>query len=219
MKTIAKVFFLSLLVTLGSGCATKVLNIDIPESVNQTEIQEYVKIVDIQDLRKFEKSPETPSTPSIENDLIDDKAITDKAVGRARHGMFHNALWNYSLEGDEDIYSVCKKIATNSLNNSGYQVLEPSDAKYSEAIPVSIEILQFWGWMQPHFNIDLLFEGELRIRSSDDKKSIDVTGTGSELFSTAMAGASAWTKLISQGAAYLEEDLTIKLVENLDGNE
>ena len=207
----SKILILTLtLIIFTSGCATKSLQVSIPTS-SETEMDKgYVRIESIQDLRKFERAPKGASTPSIEGDLIEDKNITDKVIGRMRHGMYHKALWNYSLKGDKDIYSVCRKIVAGSLASAGYYVVTEGQEHYEDALPLAIDILQFWAWMQPKFNIDLHFDGELRIRSLNNSQNVDINATGTHMLTTAFAGGSAWTKVVNDGVINLDKDLVIK---------
>ncbi len=214
MNIKSKIFSLITICILASGCATKTLQVTIPAPATpQTEEKGVVKISSITDKRQFQRSPEDPAIPSIEGDFIDDKAITDKVVGRMRHGLYHKSLWNYTLKGDDDIYDVCRKVATNSLTEAGYKVVTPSDDNYSSATAVDVDILQFWAWMQPKFNIDLHFDGELHIKSTDGSKKIDAKATGGHMFSTGFAGGGAWEKLINTGAKDLQDNLTKELTK------
>ncbi len=215
MNIVIRMIALSLIIFLGSGCATEVVRIKVPEPNFPSVSSGYVKIVSVQDLRKFEKSPGKASSPSIEDDRIGDKSKTDKSIGRMRHGLFHKALWNHTLPVDEDIYSVCRKIVTSSLNSAGYLVVTSESESYADAVPVSIDILQFWAWMQPKFNLELHFDGELKVIAQNGDKHLDVTGQGTDFFSTGFADTAAWEKLVDEGVKNLQLDLTEKLIENL----
>ncbi|WP_317932951.1 hypothetical protein [Halioxenophilus sp. WMMB6] len=209
-----RTLLLACVVLLNCACATKTLQVTVPEVPPAPHPLAYVKIVAVNDVRQFARSPTTASTPSIENDLIDNKSITDKAIGRMRHGLLHKALWNYTLTGDETIYSVCSKIVINSLNLAGLNVVSAGEEGYAEAVPIAVDVVQFWAWMQPQFNIDLHFDGELRLTSTDNSRPLSVSATGNEFFSTAYAGGSAWTKLVNQGVADLQQNLTDQLQQS-----
>ena len=177
---------------LATGCATKSLKVTAPAVKAPAQTIATVKIDTVNDLRKFVRAPQDPSMPSIEGDAIDDKKITDKAIGRMRHGMFHNALWNYSLKDKDTIYSVCERIAANSLTAAGYRVVDKTSPDYASATPVTVDVVQFWVWMQPKFNIDLNYDGELALTSTD--KTIAASATASNLVSTSMATGGVWEK-------------------------
>ncbi|RYF99058.1 MAG: hypothetical protein EOO07_37275 [Chitinophagaceae bacterium] len=211
MRLANKFLFISLLCVMSSGCATKVLKVTVPNSTQSEPIKGYVKIIKVTDLRGFQRAPSDPSIPSIEGDMIDKKALTEKSIGRMRHGLYHAALWNYTLEGKENIYGVCKNIVTSSLITSGYKVVSADQEKYNTAIPVEIEIVKFWAWMQPKFNIDLHFDGELVVKSTDAKKTLDINATSSHMLSTGFAGAGAWTKVVNEGVQKLDKDIVIKI--------
>lgn len=191
---------------LATGCATKTLKVTTPAIAPSAPTLGYVTIESVKDARNFIANPSNPRFPSIEGDKIKDKQLTDKAIGRMRHGVFHNALWNYSLHGEETIYSICERIASNSLSAAGYAVVKKGDAQYDKATPVSVEIVEFWAWMQPKFNIDLHFDGELVIKSQDP--TLAAVGKGSHMFSTSFAGPGNWTKVVNLGIENLQANLT-----------
>jgi hypothetical protein len=197
---------------LTTGCATKSLKVTAPAVKAPAQTIATVKIDTVNDLRKFVRAPQDPSMPSIEGDTIDDKKITDKAIGRMRHGMFHNALWNYSLKDKDTIYSVCERIASNSLTAAGYRVVDKTSPEYASATPVTVDVLQFWIWMQPKFNIDLNYDGELALASKD--KSIVASAKATNLVSTAMATGGVWEKTVDGGIAKLQANLTEELIKN-----
>lgn len=195
---------------IASGCATKVINVEIPEMPSVSTIKGYVVIEEINDLRKFEKDPSDPSSPSIEGGLIDNKELTDKSIGRMRHGIYHKALWNFTIKGDDDIYDICRKIVTSSLASAGYITVEKGQKGYDEALPIAVDVIQFWAWMQPRFNIDLNFDGEMHIRALDDSRDFDVRAKGEHMFSTGFAGGNAWNALVKKGVKDLDENLVLK---------
>lgn len=209
-----KVFGLIFVCLLAAGCATKSLRVTVPAAQPQPTTLGYVRIDQIKDLRNFVVAPKHPSIPSIEGDHISDTAKTDTSIGRMRHGMFHHALWNYTLKDDKNIYEVCEEIVSSSLTIAGYAVVTKGNDQYGSALPLSIEILQFWAWMQPKFNIDLYFDGELKVISMDPENSINVTAKSAHMFSTGMANGSNWTKLVNQGVSDLQSDLVSKLKPN-----
>lgn len=197
---------------LATGCATKSLKVTAPVVKAPAQTIATVKIEAVNDLRKFVRAPKDPSSPSIEGDNIDDKKITDTVIGRMRHGMFHNALWNYSLKEKETIHSVCESIAANSLTAAGYRVVDKTSPDYASATPITVDVLQFWVWMQPKFNIDLNYDGELALASKD--KSIAASAKATNLISTAMATGGVWEKTVDGGVAKLQANLTEELIKN-----
>ncbi|BCD96496.1 hypothetical protein MARGE09_P0696 [Marinagarivorans cellulosilyticus] len=78
-------------------------------------------------------------------------------------------------------------------------------------MPIAIDILQFWAWMQPKFNVDLNFDGEIRIRSVDKENEIEINAIGRHMFSTGFAGGSAWTSLVEEGVKDLDSNLVLKI--------
>ncbi|KAB7622622.1 hypothetical protein [Alkalilimnicola sp. S0819] len=201
-----------LVVCLGLvGCGTKVIPVTLPEASEAAVTKGYVRISAIDDYRNFRRSPSSPYTPSIEGDDIDNPEKRRKSIGRMRHGTYQYALWNFSFVGDEDIFGACRKIVSNSLSSAGYHVVSPDHAEYDSAIPVTIEVLEFWAWMQPKFNIDVSFDSKLRVRSELPEGGLDVTASGRHTFSTAYAGLDAWTKVVKIGVENLHRDMLAKL--------
>lgn len=210
MRSLKIIFSISIICILGSGCVTKVIQVSIPQPKESKPTKGYVKIESIKDLRNFQRAPKDPSIPSVEGDFIENKDITDKVIGRMRHGTFHYALWNFKLKKEKNIYEVCRKIVANSLKSAGYKVVTEGHDQYTHALPLAVEILQFWAWMQPHFNIDVHFDGELKVKSLNPEEIIDITANGSHMFSTSFAGESAWTEVVKEGVKKLDKDLVIK---------
>jgi hypothetical protein len=208
-EMIARLISLLVICVFASGCATKTLKITTPNAKAPGKITGYIKIENIKDARNFMEAPIDPATPSIEGDKIKDKNITDKAIGRMRHGLFHYAMWNYSLEKKETIYSLCERIASNSFTNAGYQVVGKGDANYENATPISVEVAQFWAWLQPKFTGEMHFDGELKIISKD--QSLEVSAKGADMFNVAVADADNWTKVVDHGVKKLQENLTTEL--------
>ncbi len=206
---IKRLLSLCVICVFATGCATKSLKVTTPAVKPPATVIGYVKIENVKDFRAFSVAPKDPALPSIEGDQINDKKLTDKSIGRMRHGMFHNALWNYSLKDKETIYSVSERIVSNSFTAAGYQVVSKGDAQYDSAVPVSVDVIQFWAWMQPKFNIDLQFDGELAVKSKDN--SIAVTAKGTHMFSTAFAGGGNWTEVVNKGVEKLQANLTNEL--------
>lgn len=210
MRLFRNILCVAALCVFASGCATKSLQVTVPTAAKSQASKGYVKIQKIEDHRSFQKSPGDPSIPSIEGDKINDKNLTDTSIGRMRHGLMHSALWNYSVKGDKDVYAVCDKIVTSSLTSAGYQVVTKGQPHYDEAMPLQVDIIKFWAWMQPKFNIDLNFDGELNVKSLDKSKSIDVNAKGHHMFSTSFAGGGAWTKVVNEGVKDLDKNLVLK---------
>lgn len=217
MKLISRLIFISIVLAISSGCATKVLRVTVPNASESGAVKGYVKIVKVTDLRGFQRAPTDPSIPSIEGDNINNKSLTEKSIGRMRHGLYHYAMWNYTLEGNENINSVCRSIVTSSLLTSGYKVVAEGHEHFDAAIPLEVEIIKFWAWMQPKFNIDLHFDGELVVRSMDAKKTLDINASSSHMFSTAIAGGGAWTQVVREGVNKLDKDMVVK-INNYLGN-
>lgn len=211
MRLLRNILCVAALCVFASGCATKSLQVTVPAAAKSSASKGYVKIQKIEDHRDFQRAPSEPSIPSIEGDKIADKNLTDTSIGRMRHGLTHGALWNYSVKGDKDVYAVCDKIVTSSLTSAGYQVVSAGQEHYAEATPLQVDIIKFWAWMQPKFNIDLHFDGELNVKSLDTKKTdIDVNAKGTHMFSTGFAGGGAWTKVVNEGVKDLNKNLTLK---------
>jgi hypothetical protein len=150
-----------------SACALGRSQVDIdgPVAVAPTN-RVFAKIVEINDLRHFEASPDHAETPSLETaSEITDPAITSRAIARKRGG-FGMALGDVVLPAGKTVQDLIRAGATTALQDKGYTVVEASSSAYAGALPLAIDIDQFWAWMSPGaFGIPVSFNGKVTLRS------------------------------------------------------
>ena len=142
-------------VLLLGGCAATRSTFDLPAS-NASDVREApaavrVKLVDIADNRVFEAKPSNPSTPSLEHpEELKDSAITARAIARKRGG-FGNAAADILLPPGRTVPQVVTEAVTDALRQRGYMVVQPGAAEYAAALPLNVDIRQFWAWFTPGF--------------------------------------------------------------------
>jgi hypothetical protein len=148
---IGGVFSTLVLVGSLSACALSRSEIDVPyQSSTQPESGVAVTIVAV-DARRFEAAPASPSTPSLkESSQIADPQITSRAVARKRNG-YGAALGDVLLMPPKTVASLVSDAVKAGLRDSGYRVLEPSDAGYAAASKINVRIAEFWTWVTPGF--------------------------------------------------------------------
>ncbi len=202
---------IALLLLIG-GCATSrgVLKVQPIASVNPSTGPE-VKIVEVKDSREFQLKPPKPSIPSLKDGDINNPAKTSRAIARKRNG-YGMALGDILLPEGQSVSGLASAALVRGLRASGYRVLEKGDPGYANAVPLVVEVQQFWAWFSPGFwsaNLDFL-------------ATISVTGplapfTDGELFegeirlSTQVANTRAWMNTVTKGLDNLNADIQKKL--------
>lgn len=165
MKSVEKVLVVSLLLVFLSGCATSrgVLEIQEPAaSVNPAE-GVALKFERISDNRKFEINPKQPDIPSLKNNEINDQLITSRAIARKRNS-YGKALGDILLPEGQTVVGVVEKSLTRGLRENGYRVLIEGEAGYDDALPLEVDIEEFWGWFSPGFwSIEINFKTLIRV--------------------------------------------------------
>ncbi|MBL8024181.1 MAG: flagellar biosynthesis protein [Elusimicrobia bacterium] len=123
-----------------------------------------VRIADVTDSRVFEHRPKRASTPSLMNasDYSNDE-IKSRAIARKRGG-YGQALGDILLPEGATVRALVKDIMTRALRESGYSVLKTGDPGASAAIPITVDIKEFWGWFTPGFAVvSVEFKSDLKV--------------------------------------------------------
>lgn len=212
IKAVCGVSVVALLTLFGSGCATNRGIIDVRvAAVQNPTTGPVVKIVKVSDLRKFELAPDKANIPSLKNGAIGDKLITSRAIARKRNG-YGKALGDILLPEGRTVEALVKDSATKALKEKGYRVVEAGDAQYATALPITIDIHQFWAWMRPGFwALSLDFEG---IVSCNNPRVFIASGEkirGHLELKTQAAGTRAWTNILNQGLDALNVEMQKKM--------
>jgi hypothetical protein len=127
-----------------------VIDVNVPQAA-APDAGQPLKIVAVRDLRKFDVNPLDPSKPSIgAAKEIQDTKITSHAIGRKRGG-YGNAMGDLALPESKTAASVVRDAVRTALQRRGYRVVEESSSDYGRALPMSVDVDQFWAWMKPGF--------------------------------------------------------------------
>ena len=199
--TFAAVLFLA-------GCALNrgELALQAPEVANP-EQGAPVRIIEVVDKRVFAIAPPDPSTPSLKNDEIDDPAITKRAIARKRGG-YGAALGDILLPEGETVEKLTASALASALKEKGYRVVSAGEPGYDEALPLSANINQFWGWFTPGFwTIKLEYRADVELTGdwplTGDKRTVG----GNSRYSGLAADTSAWRQLMNDGLSNLIQNL------------
>lgn len=195
-----------------SACATNrsVVEIKQPPSA-ATQTKAVAKITDVRDLRRFDVNPRDPSLPSIgdENEIKDLK-ITSRAIGRKRNG-YGMALGDVMLPETTNVATLVRNAATRALQENGYRVVDASSPDFNTAIPLAIDIEQFWAWVTPG-----MFEGSMDFDSRTvltgplvDPSPTIVTGKSHKGIGAAFE--SYWIEVVQNGLNDLAEKMKTRI--------
>jgi len=203
MRTLYRATFLAITCLMMVGCATsrQVIALEDTSIANPSE-GPALKLFRVSDNRKFQIRPATPSIPSLKNGEIEDTSITSRAIARKRNG-YGRALGDILLPEGETVMKLVEDHLTSSLRENGYRVLSPGEADYPDAMPLEIDINQFWGWMSPGaFTIGLSFQADIVVSAptSEYKSGVVVCSDVEQRFGAALG--SNWKTVIE---ASLEE--------------
>ena len=202
------------LILLGSGCATNrgILDVRIVPGPN-TQSQKAVTIAQVKDLRQFELKPDRPSIPSLRDDQINNKAITSRAIARKRN-TYGKALGDILLPEGRAVEDLARECVEKALREKGYRVVSDGGTAGPDAVPLEVEIRQFWAWMTPGFwAIKLEFEAVLDIKSPVLRSGGSETVRGYALRRTQFGTGGAWKKTIQQGTDNLIEEVKKSIKE------
>lgn len=187
------------------GCATGrgTLNVQVDVPVNPAQ-GKVVRISEVKDSRVFEIKPKKPSIPSLMND--DDYSNADikaRAIARKRGG-YGNALGDIVLPEGFTVRMLVNKIITRAFREAGYSVVDNDSVPVENAIPVTIDIKQFWGWLNPGFTsatVEFIAELDVKGNIPGFEKGKAIAGKGKE--SSMAASTKTWNAAMN----YLIDDI------------
>ncbi|MGH7034163.1 MAG: hypothetical protein ACREFL_10570 [Stellaceae bacterium] len=148
-----------------SACALGRSTVDIkPPASTASDSKAVAKIVKVEDLRVFEAAPSDAGTPSLgDASEITDKKITARAVARKRGG-YGAAFGDVVLPEGHTVAELVRSAAKKALQDKGYAVVENGSPQYAAALPLSIQIVDFWSWVAPGFwTMNLEFKSTLKL--------------------------------------------------------
>lgn len=204
---------LSLLALFSSGCATSrgILDVRIPDTPNM-EYTTSVKITKVTDSRKFELKPNSAAIPSLKDGQINNDAITSRAIARKRNA-FGKAMGDILLPEGRRVEDLAKEAVQEALKKRGYSIAERNTPEYAKAVPVEVDIRQFWSWGTPSFwAFKLEFEAIVTIKSKVvSSNSEEETVRGYILLHTQAATSRAWMNTIQKGLEILIDNIKANL--------
>lgn len=212
MKAILRGLLILVVGVMASGCATNRGILDVSQTaVDNPDTGVAVAIVRVSDKRSFELDPRQADIPSLKNGEIHNESITLRAIARKRNG-FGKAMGDILLPEGETVTELVKGTVADAFRNSGYRVIEGTDPEFPNAIPIEVEINEFWAWMQPgfwqltlHHRASIALSGPLDALTGSD----DVRSEITEAFQTASGGN--WMKTMSAGLAQLRNNVASKV--------
>ncbi|MBE7638218.1 hypothetical protein GUA87_15270 [Sneathiella sp. P13V-1] len=193
MKFSKVIVCLSLLL-LATGCATNrsVVELEAAEKVENPTNGIDVKIASVEDARDFQFRPRTPDIPSISEDEVDNPQIKQRAIGRKRNG-FGKALGDVLLPEGTTVASFMAESMSNSFRKAGYRVIEENDPAYADAVPVKVQINEFWSWIEMGFwQLKLHNRAKVTLTAPIDELQKGITVTNQHTGSHAAIFESDW---------------------------
>ena len=195
-----------------AGCAATRSTFDVQSAplAAQAPATAFVKITELRDLRQFEAAPRNPSTPSLQDpNEIKNPAITSRAIARKRGG-YGNAMADILLPEGRTVQQLVREGVTRAVSQKGYAVVDERSPDYANALPLQVDIQQFWAWFTPGFwQISLEFEGILVLRSEvliGDKAD---RVRGYAILKGMAATDDEWKEVLTMGMADLETQIKV----------
>lgn len=196
-----------------SACATNRSEIPIAAPVSeQPKGSAYAKITEVRDLRQFSVNPKDPSQPSLgSQEEIQDPKITGRALARKRNG-FGMALGDVTLPQSMSVASLVHNSAKKALQDKGYVVVEDSSPEYARALPLSIDIEQFWTWIHIGFTeLTFTFNSTVNLKGSGLLVSDPSVVKTQALHTSAFGTESHWTLAIQKGVNETTEQIKAQI--------
>lgn len=217
MKTMLGSFDLALAVLalawLLSGCAATRSTFDVPIAQAPADAARgFVKITQVRDQRRFEAAPRNPSTPSLQNpDEIDDPAIASRAIARKRGG-YGKAMADILLPEGRTVEQLVREAVTQAVREQGYAVVDEPSPAFGQALPLAVDIQQFWSWATPGFwQMTVEFEGILLLNGEALLVSPQEVVRGYSIVKSMAITDEVWRQVMQQGIADLVEQVKAKV--------
>jgi hypothetical protein len=211
----ARTILMALFATSLSACALGRSVVDIepaPAATATNDAKAVAKITEVRDLRKFEASPRDPSSPSLgEESELSDPKITSRAFARKRGG-FGNAAGDVVLPEGHTVADLVRAAAQRALQEKGYTVVDQSSPLYGNALPLAIDVEQFWAWFTPGVvEVTAEFKAAVTMKSDALTTSQPARATGYAKYGSVAVFESTWQHIVSTGL----DDLTAKMKDGL----
>ena len=198
---------------LMSGCAATRSTFDVPIAQAPSDpARGFVKITQVRDQRRFEAAPRNPSTPSLQNpEEIGDPAITSRAIARKRGG-YGNAMADILLPEGRTVEQLVREAVTKAVQEKGYAVVSEPSPAFARALPLAVDIQQFWSWATPGFwQMSTEFEGILLLKSEALLVSPQEVVRGYSIVKGMVITDDVWQQVMQQGVADLVDQVKAKV--------
>jgi uncharacterized lipoprotein YajG len=202
------------LVGLFSGCATTTSTVDVQSAqapaaqAPAVAAKGFAKIMEVRDLRRFEAAPKDPSTPSLENaQELKNAAITSRAIARKRGG-YGMAFANVLLPEGRTVELVVREAVVKALTEQGYEVVDAKSPQFDKALPVKVDIDQFWAWFTPGFwQVSVEFRCLLMLKAEALTGRNEDIVQGSAVVKGMAATDAEWKEAVVAGVSDLTKNL------------
>lgn len=192
---------------LMTGCAAmrSTFDVSIPPA-QPVSAKGFVKLTEVKDARRFEAAPRDPSVPSLQNaEEIKDRSITSRAIARKRGG-YGAALADILLPEGRTVEQVVREAVTKAVSERGYRVVDEKSPEFGKALPLQIDIQQFWAWFTPGFvQLSVEFEGILLLKGDALVATKDQRVRGYAIVRGMVATDQEWQEVLQLGVADLIE--------------
>jgi hypothetical protein len=139
--------------------------LDVRIAYAQPSANDFVKLTEIRDVRRFEADARRPSVPSLQDAAeIKDSSLTSRALGRKRDA-FGGAAGDILLPEGRTVQQVVREAMTKAVGELGYLVVDKQSPEFDQALPLQVDIEQFWGWITGLWAPSFEFEGILLLKS------------------------------------------------------
>jgi len=197
---------------MGAGCATSrgILDVRVPPPATPGG-GKTVNIGVVKDARAFELKPRQASIPSLRDGQISNTAITSRAIARKRNG-YGKALGDILLPEGRTVEALVREALEKALQEKGYAVTQGAAPEGGTAVPMEVDIHQFWAWFTPGFwAVKLEFEGILEIRSPVTASGDKARVRGYVRLRSQAANSRAWLNTINKGIDSLVAEIKLNL--------
>lgn len=181
-----------------AGCATNRAEVDIlPPGTSQTPAPSNGKKVYISavDDRVFQIKPSRFDIPSLKYDEIDDKSITERAIGRKRNN-YNMPIGDVLLPKGRTVSELVVDAVATAYRQAGYEVVNTPGAR--DVSEVKVQIIEFWSWYTaegvldkvlrnksslqiqthgaPEYNVKTLVNEKVKVATDTDWKRVTEAG-------------------------------------------
>ncbi|HJS31729.1 MAG TPA: flagellar biosynthesis protein [Alphaproteobacteria bacterium] len=217
ISTLQRLAVSTILAVVLSACAIgrSVIEVSPPASATSggiAAVKIAVKITEVRDLRRFSINPRDPSQPSLGDAAeINDPKVTARAVGRKRGG-FGAALGDVTVPEGTTVAGLVREAARTALQDKGYRIVGETSPDYAAALPLALDVEEFWAWFTPgfvsvtaSFKTRVIMTGGPLVRSA--REAVDAGASRSVIAVT----EAVWTDVIQTGLV----DLVAKMRERI----